>query len=1045
MTTLFKSAFNQGILSPRLGGRIDLAKYESALGLCDNMLPQPWGGVVRRMGTEFINECSTAGKRSRLIPFRYSTEQAYIIEVGDEYMRFYMDGGLIQSNDASTVALLHMDGISSSQLFTDSSTYNKTVTVGGDVKIDTSDGVFKQCAVFDGTVDYLSMADSAHWYMADLPLTVDFRVKFSALPAANEVMTLFIQRADEENYAWFTLENNGSGYYLTLELRTAGVSTYPLDAMAGWTPVVNTWYHLALIRGWGGTLNSWNICIGGVSLGAVTVAATWPNVAGAFQIGIEGSDDALYPVEHSDTYVKATNKFDVTYWPYFATDPSLPLTGVSGSASWTSTTLTNANQRFHIDLGVTRIVNRIYYENYHHSGGTTNSGSKTFTFWGSSDAADFAALNYASTGTWVQINTSTNIFAQHVASDVVDPKYITATNTTAYRYYGFKIADNWGGTTLGLRRIALNPITNIAFNGKIDEFRISKDIARWTAAFVPPTTTYPLGVAGGNSDYSLSSPYLESDLRDIYYTQSADTLYPTHPNYAPRTLVRAHHDDWTLGEITFDWPPFLNEATTAKTMTPTQFAIGSVSVTASASTFSDDYVGASLHIGSGYLNIASVQSATLCSGSIVATLGTATAATTEWYKSAWDEVSGYPSCVTFFEQRLAYAATNEEEQTIWMSVSGDFYNHNPKVGATISDTDACSYTIDADEVNRVHFLVPSKKLVAGTEGGIFHVSGNQDDGITPSNIKVRLEAAEQACDEVMPIKFGNSVLFTERGGRILREFAYNFQSDSNEAKDLIILAEHLTRNNSIIEIALQRIPFKVIWCVLDDGKVISLTYLKEHDVVGWTLHDLGGDAESVACIPGTTDDEVWFIVKRTIGGSIVRYIERMKTNFSGLAEEDAFYVDSGLSYNGVPTTSISGLAHLAGESVMFLADGNLNVATEVNSSGFIYLNTAASVVHVGKKIESEIETLRVSPAQYQGKNKRISYVTIRFFETAGEVILGVAGHMDTVNLGTTLFTGDHRFTFPAGYDEDGKITIQKTDSFPMTILAIIPDIEMYRD
>jgi hypothetical protein len=143
-------------------------------------------------------------------------------------------------------------------------------------------------------------------------------------------------------------------------------------------------------------------------------------------------------------------------------------------------------------------------------------------------------------------------------------------------------------------------------------------------------------------------------------------------------------------------------------------------------------------------------------------------------------------------------------------------------------------------------------------------------------------------------------------------------------------------------------------------------------------------------------------------------------------------------------TTISGLSHLAGESVMFMADGNLNVATEVNSTGYIYLNTAASVVHVGKKIETEIETLRVSPAVYQGKPKRISYVTIRFFETAGEVQLGVTGKMDTINLGTTLFTGDHKFTFPSGYDDDGKILIKKTDSFPMTILAIIPDIEMYR-
>jgi hypothetical protein len=1045
MTTLYKSSFNAGVLSPRTGGRIDLAKYESALGMCDNALPQPWGGVTRRMGTEFINECSTMNKRSRLVPFKYSTEQAYMLEVGDSYTRFYMDGGLIQGNDASTLALLHCNGHNGSQVFTDNSTYNKVVTAGGNAKIDDSDGVFSQCVVLDGD-DYLSMADSADWNRATLPITDEFRIKMTTLPANGEIVELISQRADADNYAVFFLKNIGGVYTFSLEFRESGISTLPIENMTWTGPTINSWGHIALIRNWGLNPNLWTVTVDGVSVGTRTSTAVWPNIAAVLKIGCgQTGNISAYPPDHSDAYVKATSKGSTNYWPYLATDPSQDLIDNSLTHSWVSVAGSVTDQRFHIDIGAPQIVKSFYYENYHDSGGSNTIGVKTFTLQGSNAEADFLDIyNYATVGNWVTINTSTDKFSKHPALNAVDPQYISLTNVASYRYYGFKFADNWTSAgNMGFRRLELNTCTGIGVKGKMDEIRLSKQ-ARWTANFTPPTVAYPLGTSGGNTDYSVSSAYVEGDLRDIYYTQSADTLYLAHPDHKPKTLVRVDHDDWTLTDIDFAWPPFMNTATTSKTLTPSGFAAGPVWITASASTFDDTYVGSSLKIESGYMNIASVQSATRCSGTIIAALGTASKATSEWYKSAWDDVSGYPSCVTFFEQRLSYAATDAEEQTIWMSVSGDFYNHNQRVGGTITDTDACVYTIDADEVNRVHFLSPAKKLVAGTEGGIFMISGNNDDGVTPSNIKIRVEAAEQAADEVMPVKFGNSVLFTERGKKIIREFAYNFQSDSYEAKDLIILAEHLTRNNTIMEMALQRIPFKVIWCVLDDGKVISLTYLKEHDVIGWTIHDFGGVAESVAVIPGDTDDEVWFIMKRTVSGTVVRYIERLKPNFTGESEEDAFYVDSGLTYDSVPTTSISGLTHLTGETVMFFANGNINTATVVNSSGQIFLGGSYSTVQVGLPVTTEIETLRVSPAQSQGKPKRISYVTVRFFETAGEVKLGVSGKMDTLNLGTNLFTGDYKFTFPSGYDDDGKIRIQKTDSFPMTILAIIPDIEMYR-
>jgi hypothetical protein len=164
-----------------------------------------------------------------------------------------------------------------------------------------------------------------------------------------------------------------------------------------------------------------------------------------------------YPTAQNDTYVKATSKYSTAFWPYFSTDPALSLTGTGTNNCWaggngTSTT----NQRFHIDLGSTKIIRRIYYENYHESGLAPGNGAKTFTLWGSNSATAFAELTYATDTDWIQLTTAQSTLDEHSAADAADPKYITVTNTTAYRYYAFKFADSYGGADyMGLRRVEL--------------------------------------------------------------------------------------------------------------------------------------------------------------------------------------------------------------------------------------------------------------------------------------------------------------------------------------------------------------------------------------------------------------------------------------------------------------------------------------------------------------------------------------------------------------------------------------------------------------
>jgi len=162
-----------------------------------------------------------------------------------------------------------------------------------------------------------------------------------------------------------------------------------------------------------------------------------------------------YPPAYSETYVKQTTKITTNYYAYYATNPASSVIGTPSQTSWVA--VSNTEQRVHIDLGSAKIIRNIYYENYHNSGADVDMCAKNFTFWGSNTGAGtFDDLVYANDEGWTELTVSTNILDQHSAADAADPKYITVTNTTAYRYYAFKFADGYGDNQyVGIRHIEL--------------------------------------------------------------------------------------------------------------------------------------------------------------------------------------------------------------------------------------------------------------------------------------------------------------------------------------------------------------------------------------------------------------------------------------------------------------------------------------------------------------------------------------------------------------------------------------------------------------
>ena len=247
----------------------------------------------------------------------------------------------------------------------------------------------------------------------------------------------------------------------------------------------------------------------------------------------------------------------------------------------------------------------------------------------------------------------------------------------------------------------------------------------------------------------------------------------------------------------------------------------------------------------GYATVTGRTNTTVVTVTVNETFG-GTSAETKWRLGAFSDTTGYPAAVAFYEQRLFFAGTTDQPQTLFGSKSGDYENHTP---GTLDD-DPVIYTLATDQVNAIKWLSPGKVMAIGTVGGEFIISGSStNDALTPTNVRVIREGTRGSSSHT-PIRIDNVVVFIQRQQRKIREFAYLFDSDSYQSPDLTILSNQVAKGG-ITEIAYQQEPSTVIWGVKADGQLVGMTYLRDQQVVAWHRHKLGG--YSGTCTVTVTD------------------------------------------------------------------------------------------------------------------------------------------------------------------------------------------------
>jgi hypothetical protein len=271
-------------------------------------------------------------------------------------------------------------------------------------------------------------------------------------------------------------------------------------------------------------------------------------------------------------------------------------------------------------------------------------------------------------------------------------------------------------------------------------------------------------------------------------------------------------------------------------------------------------------------------------------------ATRHWRRSAWNSDRGWPNTVTIHEQRVAYGGNNiDNPDTIWETEVGEYERFG--FNTPILDTDALSYVLNSNQVNAIEWIRSHGELMVGTTGDEWRIAaGSQSNTITPTSIDARTKSNTGSAS-VKPIIAGDILFFLNRNKDRVFALGYSLEADAYKPIDMTILARNLFDGYQITEWAYQQTPDSVIWMIRDDGKMLSLSFNNDQDIWAWSWHDTVGTFESVCVVPETTGDIVYLIVKRTIDGSDVRYVEVMQPRIADEDQYDYYSVDCGLIHN----------------------------------------------------------------------------------------------------------------------------------------------------
>lgn len=593
------------------------------------------------------------------------------------------------------------------------------------------------------------------------------------------------------------------------------------------------------------------------------------------------------------------------------------------------------------------------------------------------------------------------------------------------------------------------------------------------------STSYGAYTSGGTAGrvYTIASPYAQADLALLKYTQSADVMTFTHPSYQPRQLIRSSATSWAFSTISAGPAPGFPTITgvTAKLGAGTttysyivtavnnkgQETSGStpdaISTAQIMSTTAGEFITVTwIAPGAGFVPVyynvyrqIEIPNGAPDSAQLYGFVGSCTGLSfvdhnvspdfTRTIPIGYDPFasSAYPACVTYDKGRQVFAGASAAPETLNYSKPGDFTNFGYSTPSRPND--GIVATLASRQVNAVKHLISMNSLIAMTGGGAWKIDGGSPGAaVTPSTIQASAQAFN-GCSDVPPLPINYDILYVQAKGAIVRDLAYNFYVNLYTGSDITTLSNHLFFGRQITEWAWAEEPFKIVWAVRDDGVMLSLTFVKEQEMIGWAHHDTQGLFKSVCSISEGTEDVVYLVVERLINGNLVQYVERMASRKMGSKPDydppipadltKAWFVDCGLRttlldgtvltkhHNGTLTPSSTGAApsnipvsivySIVGADLINGGSGYTNPAITVSD----YYGTGSGAQITATVVGGVITAVTVASA---GQNYQLPIVTITDATGTGAVIQAIPSNdvvmtcSDTVtaNVGDMLRMND---------------------------------------
>ncbi len=585
--------------------------------------------------------------------------------------------------------------------------------------------------------------------------------------------------------------------------------------------------------------------------------------------------------------------------------------------------------------------------------------------------------------------------------------------------------------------------------------------------------------------YTVTTPYIEDELRRVSYAQDNDVMYLANSNRPFAKISRNGEVDWTYEAVSF----------TPKTVTPTNINVTGVTgtghdpsleethyykvATIDEETLEESLPSTSIDIDNdlniqgasntvtwdavagakkyavykntqgAYGYIGSTEELFFKDTNIVEDLQDGP----QEYVNPFETADDYPRSVTLHEQRTACGSLKSDPQVVNISKSTLLENFSAASPAKADD--AISFRVKNRSRQHIYSMMSVPEgLALFTSTSEWIVRGGNEEGyLTPTNPLPRPQT-HYGSYWLPPLQVGSKIFFAQNRGGIIRDFEYKLETNKFNGTDYTVMCKHLFQRKKVVSWAYSMSPDPLIYAVMDTGEVYMMAYQEEHNIRGWTQLETDGFVEDVEVVPEDDTDAVYFTIKRNINGNDVRFHERMRRREDDDEYiDDWFYVDCGLHYNGDPASTIYGLSHLEGETVTIVADGNV-MPEQVVANGRVTFDEQYSNVIVGLGYESEIKTLAIDLGNVPelgtivGRTVTFPTATIAVEKSRG-LFVGrysdktvEAKERDTENYGAPIeaHTGTHELDIPTDIDEDAQIIIQQKYPLPLTVNTIGYDV-----